>query len=146
VSLASILANRFLIDVKEMKRIRNEISLWRKEYDRARKTNDKKMMEKVMKKQQAIMKLQSKMMWSQMKVSFIFLIPLWAIWIILGGVYTGSNAVVALSPFSIPYLLAGPVDPTFGAYGVYFASWYIICAFAVSFPLSRIFGIYGEGS
>jgi uncharacterized membrane protein (DUF106 family) len=88
------------------------------------------------------MKLQSKMMWDRMKVSFIFLAPFWIIFMILSRSF--GSTPVAFTPFTVPFLLAGNVDPLYGATEIPFFSWYIICSFAVSLPLSRIFGINPE--
>ncbi len=143
LSLATSLANRFLVDIEKMKSAMKEVSAWKRELDKAKKTGDKQLLAKVMKKQQAIMRVQSKMSWDRMKVSFMFFIPFYLVWIVLGGFY--SNISVALSPFRVPYLLGGnPVSP--GSIGLVFISWYIICSLASSLPLSRVLGIYPEES
>lgn len=133
LSLATNLANRLLVDVQKMRRISREVALWREEFDKARKSGDKQLMAKVAKKQQSIMKLQGKMMWDRMKISFIFIIPFWIIWIVLSGFF--GTSTVAKSPFTIPWILGSDLS---------FAAWYILCSFAISLPLSRLFGLNPE--
>ncbi|MGC8961554.1 MAG: EMC3/TMCO1 family protein [Candidatus Bathyarchaeia archaeon] len=142
LSFITSAANRLLVDVKKMKKIMDEVNAWRMQLEKARKSNDKKLLAKVMKKQEAVMKLQSQAMWDRMKVSIIFLAPFWIIFMILSRFYASNP--VALSPFSIPFLLSGATDPTYGARQLMFFSWYIICSFAVSLPLSRILGVNPE--
>jgi len=143
LSLVSTTANRFLVDVQRMKSISEEVKAWRSEMDKAKKSNDKKLLAKVTKKQEAMMKLQSKTMWDRMKVSFIFIVPFYVIFIILSRFY--GNIHVALSPFTIPMLLTGPTDANWpGAIELAYVSWYIICSFSISLPLSRLFGVNPE--
>jgi len=133
LSLITNAANRFLVDVEKMKSVTKEVNAWRKELDKAKKANDKQLTAKLMKKQQAMMKLQSKMSWARMKISLLFLAPFWIMWTILGGFF--GEAIVALSPFTFPWLM-GEKLPLF--------SWYIVCSFAAGLPLSRILGINPE--
>ncbi|MEM3079488.1 MAG: EMC3/TMCO1 family protein [Thermoproteota archaeon] len=142
LSLITTAANRLMVDVKRIKSVMREVNAWREQLNKARKSNDKQMLARVMKKQQAIMKLQSQVMWDRMKVSFIFLLPFWIIFMVLSRFYGGSP--VAFTPFTVPFLLAGRTDSQLGATVVPFYSWYIISSFAVSLPLSRIFGINPE--
>ncbi len=143
LSLVSTTANRFLVDVQKMRSISDEVRIWRAEMDRAKKTDDKKLLAKVNKKQEAMMKLQSKMMWDRMKVSFIFIVPFYVIFIVLSKFF--SDTFVALSPFTVPMLLNGPPSPIWsGAVQLAYVSWYIICSFGISLPLSRLFGVNPE--
>ena len=132
MGLISTAANRLLVDVKRVAAVTKEVNAWRKEFDRARKSNDKQLLAKMTKKQQAMMKLQSKVAFDRMKVSFIFIIPFWGVWIVLSSFF-GAN-VVAFSPLQIPFV---GTDLTF-------FYWYLICSFTISLPLSRIFGINPE--
>jgi len=90
ISLLTTLVNRRFTDPEKSRAWRKEISDWNKEFRDAQKSKDKKSLDKVMKKQQHIMQLQSKMMWQSMKVSLLFLIPLFIMWDILGGFYKGA--------------------------------------------------------
>jgi uncharacterized membrane protein (DUF106 family) len=95
ISLATTLVNRRFTDPEKSRAWRKEISDWNNDLRAARGSKDKKTLEKVMKKQQYIMQLQSKMMWQSMKVSLLFLIPLFLMWQILGGFY-GPTAIAYL--------------------------------------------------
>ena len=133
LSLTTNLANRVLVDVEKMKSVMAEVNAWRKEMDKARKSDDKQLLAKVMKKQKPIMQLQSKAMWDRMKVSFIYLGPFWIIFYILNSFF--QDKVVALSPFTFPLLLG---------YELPYITWYILCSFASSLPLSRLLGVNPE--
>lgn len=136
-------ANKFLVDVERIRSVTREVASWRAEMNKAKKANDKQALAKVMKRQQTIMQLQSKVMWDRMKVSFIFLLPFWGIFILLSGFF--KKTVVALSPFAIPYLLySHEPDPIYGSVQLAYVSWYVICSFAISLPLSRLLGVYPE--
>jgi uncharacterized membrane protein (DUF106 family) len=142
LSLITTAANRLMVDVKRIKSVMREVNAWRQQLEKARKSNNKQELARVMKKQQAIMKLQSSVMWDRMKVSFIFLLPFWIIFMVLSRFY--GTSPVAFTPFTIPFLLTGRTDSQLGATVVPFYSWYIISSFAVSLPLSRLFGINPE--
>ena len=133
LSLTTNLLNRLLVDVDRMKEVMAEVAVWRKEFDKARKSGDQQLLAKATKKQKPIMQLQSKMMWDRMKVSFIYLGPFWIIFYILNTFYKGN--IVALSPFTIPPLLGEQLP---------FISWYILCSFSLSLPISRILGVNPE--
>ena len=132
LALITTTANRFLVDVKRAAAVTKEVNAWRKEFDKARKSNDKKLLAQLTKKQQGMMKLQSQVAFGRMKVSFIFLVPFWLVWIVLSGSF--GQTVVAHSPIEIPFAGAN----------LSFFYWYLICSFAVSLPLSRVFGINPE--
>jgi len=132
LALMTTAANRLLVDVKRAAAVTKEVNAWRKEFNKARKSNDKKLLAQLTKKQQAMMKLQSKVAFDRMKVSFIFLIPFWAVWIVLSGSF--GEIVVAHSPIQIPFAGAN----------LSFFYWYLICSFTISLPLSRMFGINPE--
>jgi uncharacterized membrane protein (DUF106 family) len=132
LALASTSANRLLVDVKKAARVTREVNAWRKELAKAKKSNDKQLLARLTKKQQAMMKLQSKTAFERMKVSFIFIIPFYAVWIVLSGFF-GQN-IVAVSPIPIP--IAGEQ--------LSFFYWYLICSFTISLPLAKLFGVNPE--
>jgi uncharacterized membrane protein (DUF106 family) len=125
-------SNRLLIDVKRVASVTKEVNAWRREFNKARKSGDKQLLAKTTKKQQAMMKLQSQVAFDRMKVSFIFIIPFWLIWIILSDFF--GQTAVAFSPIQIPF-----VGTTLS-----FFYWYLICSFTISLPLTRMFGINPE--
>jgi len=132
LGLLSTAANRLLVDVKRVATVTKEVNAWRREFDKARKSNDKQLLAKLTKKQQAMMKLQSQVAFDRMKVSFIFILPFWGVWIILSSFF--GESIVAVSPIEIPFAGAE----------LSFFYWYLICSFTISLPLSRIFGINPE--
>jgi uncharacterized membrane protein (DUF106 family) len=134
LALVSTASNRLLVDVKRVASVTKEVAAWRKEFEKAKKSNDKQLLAKVTKKQQAMMKLQSQVAFDRMKVSFLFIIPFYVVWIVLSGFF--GQTVVAFSPIQIPF--AGDKLPFF--------YWYLICSFTISLPLTRIFGINPEGT
>ena len=148
LSLASNLANRFFVDVQKMKEISVEVKTWQDEFNKARKSGDKQLMAKVTKKQPAIMRLQSKMMWDRMKVTLVFFIPFLMVWNVLSGFYgkLPDGGFTAYSPFRATWLLEGPrlfSDLALPIKVTYF-TWYLICSFATSLPVSRLLGTYPE--
>jgi len=132
LGLMTTAANRLFVDVKRAREVTKEVTAWRKEFERARKSNDKKLLDKLTKKQKAMMKLQSQVAMERMKVSLIFIIPFWGIWMVLSSFF--GQSIVAFSPISIP--LAGDK--------LSFFSWYLICSFTTSLPLTRLLGVNPE--
>jgi uncharacterized membrane protein (DUF106 family) len=132
LALITNASNRFLVDVKRAAAVTRDVNAWRKEFAEARKSNNKKLVAQLTKKQQAMMKLQSEIAFDRMKVSFIFIIPFWLVWIVLSGSF--GQAVVAYSPIQIP----------FAGSNLSFFYWYLICSFTISLPLSRILGVNPE--
>lgn len=132
LGLLSTAANRLLVDVKRVATVTKEVNAWRREFEKARKSNDKQLLAKLTKKQQAMMKLQSQVAFDRMKVSFIFILPFYVVWIMLSSFF--GQSTVAFSPIEIPFAGAK----------LSFFYWYLVCSFTISLPLSRIFGINPE--
>jgi len=91
ISLLTTLVNRLLSNPEKAKIWRKEVADWNKELRDAQRAKDKKTVDKLMRKQKYIMSLQSKMMWQSMKVSLLFIVPLFLMWSFLGGLYGGSE-------------------------------------------------------
>lgn len=148
LSIASNLANRFLVNVRAMREMSAEVKAWQSEFNKARKSGDKQLLAKVTKKQAAIMRLQSKMMWDRMKVTFSFFIPFILVWRVLSGFYgqLPEGMFTAFSPFSVPWLLEGPslIPNASIPIKVTYFTWYLICSLAISLPTSRLLGTYPE--
>jgi uncharacterized membrane protein (DUF106 family) len=148
LSIASNLANRFMVDVRAMKEISAEVKAWQEEFNRARKSGDKQLIAKATKKQSAMMRLQSKMMMDRMKVTLIFFVPFLLVWNVLSGFYghLPGGGFTAFSPFHVPWLLEGPkVLPNADLpIKITYFTWYLLCSFAISLPLSRLLGTYPE--
>lgn len=145
LSVVSNLANRFMVDVKKVREISVEVKAWQDEFNKARKSGDKQLLAKVNKKQAAVMRLQSKMMMGRMKVTFIFFIPFLLVWNVLSRFYGAlpGGGFTAYSPFHFTWLLEGP--PVFSnAIKISYFTWYLVCSFAISLPMSRMLGTYPE--
>lgn len=128
----STASNRLLVDMKRVAAVTKQVSAWKKEFDKARKSGDKQLLAKATKKQQAMMKLQSEVAFDRMKVSFIFIIPFYLIWIVLSNFF--GQTAVAFSPIQIPFI----------GTKLSFFYWYLISSFTISLPLTRMFGINPE--
>jgi uncharacterized membrane protein (DUF106 family) len=119
VSLVTTLVNRRFTNPEQSKAWRKEISDWNKELRDAQKSKDKKALDKAMKKQHQIMQLQSKMMWQSMKVSLLFLVPLFIMWQVLGGFY-------GLAPIAfLPGIGSNLPIPIFNYSLIW---WYLLCS------------------
>ena len=132
ISLMTSLANRLLTDPKKSREWRKEISEWNSQLRTAQKNGDKKTVEKLMKKQKQIMQLQTKLSWQQMKVTLIFLIPLFIIWQFLGAFYYGRS--VAYFPGIGPDL---PL-PIFNTSLIW---WYLLCSMFFGTIFTHLFGV-----
>ncbi|MEM2688957.1 MAG: EMC3/TMCO1 family protein [Candidatus Bathyarchaeia archaeon] len=125
------LANRLSADPEKLKAWRKEISDYYRQLREAQKSGDKKQMEKLMKKQQYILQLNAKISWQSTKM-LVFLIPLWIVWLFLGGEYGGRE--IAYFPgvgWNLPI-------PLFGASLFW---WYMLCSLLFGILFSHLFGL-----
>lgn len=129
ISFLMTLVNRLLTDPEKLKAWRKEVAEWYEDFRNARKSGDKKRMEKVMKRQQYIMQLQAKTSWQSMKVTFLFIIPLWIVWFFLGQIY--SQLAIAYFPGVGAWL--GPFPSLFW--------WYFLCSYLFHIVFSHLFGL-----
>ncbi len=125
ISLMTTLVNRTLTDPEKSKSWRREIAEWNKELREAQRSKDKKAIDKAMKKQQYIMQLQSKMMWQSMKVSLLFIVPLFIMWQVLGSFYTNSTGAIPIAYF--PGIGTKIAIPILGAFPS-LLWWYLLCS------------------
>jgi len=132
ISLLTTFVNRRFTDPEKSRAWRKEISDWNRDLRAAQKGKDKKTLEKVMKKQQYIMQLQSKMMWQSMKVSLVFIVPLFIMWSVLGGFFAARP--VAYFPGVGPTL---PL-PIFNTSLIW---WYLLCSLLFGTAFQHIFGL-----
>jgi uncharacterized membrane protein (DUF106 family) len=130
VSFLTTFVNRRFTNPEKSRAWRKEISDWNKDLREAQKSKDKKTLEKVMKKQQYIMKLQSKMMWQSMKVSLLFIVPLFLMWQILGGFY--QSAPIAI----LPGVGATLPLPIFSSSLIW---WYLLCSLLFGTAFQHVF-------
>lgn len=138
ISFLTTLANRLLSDPAKAKAARKEVAEWQTELRKAQKAGDKKTTDKLMKKQKQITQLQTKMMWQSMKVTLIFIVPLFIIWQVLGGFYVaeGKSMPVAYFPGVGPILSI----PIFGNMPS-LVWWYLFCSFFFGTIFTHVFGI-----
>lgn len=130
ISMLTSLTNRLLTNPEKSKAVRKEVSEWNKELQEARRAGDKKRLEKVMKKQKEILQLQSKMMWQSMKVSLLFIVPLFLMWQILGGFY--QSAPIAI----LPGVGATLPLPIFSSSLIW---WYLLCSLLFGTAFQHVF-------
>jgi uncharacterized membrane protein (DUF106 family) len=142
VSLLTTLVNRRFTNPEKSKAWRKEIADWNKELRAARRSKDKKALAKVMKNQQNIMKLQSKMMWQSMKVSLLFIVPLFIMWQILGGFYTYSDPVTQQSaPMPLAYFPGIGANLPLPIFNYSLIWWYLICSLLFGTLFQHAFGL-----
>jgi uncharacterized membrane protein (DUF106 family) len=142
ISLLTTLVNRRLTDPEKSRAWRKEISDWNKDLRMAQKSKDKKTLEKIMKKQQYIMQLQSKMMWQSMKVSLLFIVPLFLMWSVLGGFYTTVDPITKLSsPLAVAYFPGvGPILPL-PIFNTSLIWWYLLCSLLFGTAFQHVLGM-----
>jgi uncharacterized membrane protein (DUF106 family) len=125
------------MDPEKSRAWRKEISDWNKDLREARTSKDKKNLDKLMKKQQYIMQLQTKMMWNGMKVSLLFIIPLFLMWNILGGFYGATP--IAYIP-GVGNIVTIPLGFTTLAFSSLFW-WYLLCSLLFGTAFQHLFGL-----
>lgn len=132
ISFLTSLANRLLSNPEQTRTWRKEIGDWNSELRKAKHEKDDKRVEKLLKKQQYIMQLQGKMTWQSMKVSLLFIIPLFLIWQVLPGYLSGKE--IAVFP-GLGYDIPIPL------FGVSLLWWYMVSSMLFSTVFSHALGI-----
>ena len=130
ISLLTTLVNRLLTNPEKAKMWRKEVADWNKELRDAQRAKDKKTVDKIMRKQKYIMNLQSKMMWQSMKVSLLFIVPLFLMWSFLGGLYGGS---------ALAYLPGIGSDLPLPIFSNSLIWWYLLCSMLFGTVFSHAF-------
>ena len=130
-------ANRFLVDYKMVANNRREFMAWQQAVKKARKDGDEKQVDKLMKRQAAVMKMSSRATLEQMKTTAITFIPLLLMYNVLLTAFP-YNVAVAFSPIIIP---GAHVTGSGAASFLSVVYWYFLSSFAISIPLSRLFGV-----
>ncbi len=136
LSLIAMSANRFLVNYKMIASSRREYVNWMNQVRKARKEGDEKQLEKLMRRQSAVSKMSFRATLEQFKTYPITIAPFYLIYAVLGAVF--GSAAVAFAPFALPL---ASVTTGGGAAILSLFFWYLICSFAISLPLSRIFGV-----
>lgn len=138
ISLLTSFVNRLLTNPEKSKAWRKEISDWNTELRAAQRNKDTKKVEKLMKKQKDILQIQSKMTWQSLKVTMIFIVPLFLIWQVLGGFFSVNGHSIDIAYF--PGLGAVLPLPIFNVSLIW---WYLLCSFLFGTVFSHIFGLIG---
>ncbi len=143
LSLISTLANRFLVDYRMVTNSRREYMAWMKAVNKARKEGDEKQLDKLMKRQSAMMKMNTRASLESFKTLPFTLVPFYLIYQVVRVAFCPGGPAnvclaVAYSPFPLPWAAL-----TSGGTAIVLTLfyWYLICSFAMSIPLSRIFGV-----
>jgi len=131
LSLMTTGANRFLVDYKRVASYRREFMTWQQAVKKARKDGDEKQLDKLMKRQAAVMKMSSRATLEQMKTTAITFIPLLLLYNVLITAFP-FDVAVAFSPIMFPGANTGFLSVVY---------WYFLSSFAISIPLSRLFGV-----
>lgn len=142
ISLLTTYVNRRFTNPEKSRAWRKEISDWNKDLRAAQKSKDKKTLDKVMKKQQYIMQLQTKMMWQSMKVSLVFIVPLFIMWSVLGGFYTTVNPITKLSsPIAVAYFPGVGAILPLPIFNTSLIWWYLLCSLLFGTAFQHVFGL-----
>jgi len=129
LNVISQVATRFLVNVKESRRIAKEAKQFRKELMEAVKKGDKAKEEKLRKKEKGIREMELKSSNQRLKASLIFFIPFTLIFYFISSL-VGYTSIVAHSPVNIPFV--GQELQLFW--------WYPITSFAFSSLISKLAG------
>ena len=137
VNILYAIGRRLLTNVEQMKRIQAELREYQKELQEAILTKNKAKEEKLMKKKPQMDKLQAKLASDNLKVTFLFLIPLMLLWWLVNSII--GSGTVAISPIPIPIPVGanfGPIGPELNIFW-----WYMISSFAFSGMITKLFGL-----
>lgn len=130
LGLIMMAANRLLTDVKRLQEYEREVRKYMSSLNDARKRNDKAALKKLKREETKINTMQSYVSKQRLKVTMIFMIPFMLIFTVLNSIFA-EVGTVALTPFDFPFI----------GRNIPFLWWYMICSFAVNFPLYRLFGL-----
>ena len=131
VSLVSATTGKLLVDYDMIRQNMREFQAYQRDLNKAKKEKDEATLAKLMKKQQAMVKLQGRSSMEQMKVTAVTFVPFLVLWYTMSAVFGG--VIVANAPWPI-------LQPLLGSHLIFY-QWYLVCNFATSLPIFRIFGI-----
>jgi len=107
VSFLVTLLNKKMVNWKLVREARIKLAEFQEQYKEASRKKDMKLMHKLQLKQGEIMRLQGDVMKQTMKPTLIYMIPLFVLWYLLLGAYSGW--VVAWLPFRVDLPFLGPI-------------------------------------
>ena len=130
LGLIMMVANLLLTDVKRLREHEREIRKYTSTLNDAKKRNDKTALRRLKREETRIHSMQSYVSKQRLKVTMVFMIPFMLIFSVLNSVFAEAGTV-ALIPFDFPFI----------GRNIPFVWWYMLCSFAVNFPLYRLFGL-----
>ena len=128
--LTQVVTRRF-VDLDKERRMKAELSAFNKEKREAAASKDKTKLEKLKKRELPMRQAQSKVSLARTKVTFITIVPLFAVYYLMASFLGGYGAIVAVSPIPIPYLVGTNGE-------MVLIWWYIIGSFTLSSILTRL--------
>lgn len=137
VNILFAVGRRLLTNVEQMRRIQAELKEYQKELREAIMSRNKVKEEKLRRKKPQMDKLQVKITVDNLKVTFLFFIPLMLLWWLVDSIV--GPGTVAVSPIPIPIPLGangGPIGPELNLFW-----WYIISSIAFSGVVTKLFGV-----
>jgi len=137
VNILYAVGRRLLTNVEQMKRMQAELREYQKELREAIMSKNKAKEEKLMKKKPQMDKLQAKVAADNLKVTFLFFVPLMLLWWLVNSII--GPGTVAISPIPIPIPLGanfGPIGPELNLFW-----WYMISSFAFSGMITKLLGV-----
>ena len=124
---------RFLTNVKKSKRVQAEVKAFQKEWREALMKKDKQKKERLSKKKKSMDEAQSKLMMENLRVTFLFMVPLLLLWWLVGGAVGDGLVAKSPIPLNLPFF---PIGTDLG-----FWWWYMIASFAFSGVITKVFGV-----
>ena len=152
VSLVTTIANKYLVDQKELAKNQKEMKEFQAEFKKVQQSGNEKEMKKMQAKQAEMMQKNSKMMTQQFKPMIATMVPILLVfyWMRFSAV---SQTVVILPPLVyyctlVPiFHFIGPLIPGYGAantlapaWSIGWLMWYMICTFGMSQILRKYMG------
>ncbi len=128
VSLASMIVYRYMVDLRRMRMVSQEVRKYNEELNKAKKSGDQAALRRLRREERRLKQLSSYSQKQRLRVTMITVIPFSAISLLFGLLYSGRP--VASLPFETPF-----------GKELNFYVWYTLCYFTVYFPLTRVFGI-----
>ena len=124
-----MIVNRLVTDIKKLQSYDLEIKKHTSDLKEAKEMNNKTALRRLKREDVRLKQLRAYVSKQRLKVTFITIMPIMAIYVVTSFIYYGQPA--AIFPFDLPSI--GRVIP--------FSIWYLLCYLTMYLPLSRLFGI-----
>ncbi|MEM2093697.1 MAG: EMC3/TMCO1 family protein [Candidatus Bathyarchaeia archaeon] len=126
--LMSMIVYRYTVDLKRLSEVSEEVRRYNEDLTKAKKSGDKQALRRLKREERRLRQLSSYAQRQRLKATMVTVIPFSIISLMLGLFYSGR--AVATLPFETPF-----------GKGLNFYTWYMLCYFAIYFPLTRLFGV-----